>query len=82
MDFIFMLTRNDRTIEDAACLVDAAAACRTRRAAMLGNELGRPAEFRWMSHRLAGKREIAAKLAQDALCGVEIGASEDTVYTE
>ena len=24
MDFIFMLTRNDRTIEDAACLVDAA----------------------------------------------------------
>ena len=22
MDFIFMLTRNDRTVEDAACLVD------------------------------------------------------------
>ena len=24
MDFIFMLTRNDRTIEDADCVVDAA----------------------------------------------------------
>jgi hypothetical protein len=62
MDFIFMLTRNDRTIEDAVCLIDAAC------------DLGvRHIGFKDVGVPFSTMQELAGKIRRrDGVCYLEV----------